>query len=616
MKPVTQLLRAYIEPDKFHYEGNPGHEPSPRELQEMEMVEIKRFLGPEAWPWFGPMLIFDCETTTGLGQKLRFGMFQLRGKPYRKLVEIAKREKKAGQIVPRSAMDELWKAGLFYDPAICTEDEISLMKTYAETHSMEFMTKEKFTNDVFYKLHYIKAGRNGELPDTLPCMVIGHNLPFDLGALSIRAAPSRDDNYGGLTLTLQDNRPGLTVKKIGFGKHIYGVHQSRNARRNHRFIDTLQLSRALFGAHSGAKLGDVLVNLGIGGITKGTADYHGPITEEYLDYCCNDVEAAWRAYDGLRALYCKHGVSTPIDKIYSEASLGKAYLKDLGVKPFFEKNPDFDRRMIGPFMEGLYGGRSEVRWRHEIREGMLSDFKGQYSAVNALMKLQDLNIAERVVPVEEDWRGSAACMLKDITFEILQVKEAWPLLRGVALVRPNNDILPVRTDYEQDDNKDDNPANLRAQQIGVNVVVSGPPSWYAFADVIASKLLTGRCPEIIRTITLKPVGVQEGLKEFRFFGDPEYTIDLRKDDLFQRFIDMRSEIKRRPDFDGNASYSAMEQGIKLTSSATSYGVLIEFVVEERKKETATTVYHGADATRKVAHAPVLADDGGLGILQS
>ena len=30
---------------------------------------------------------------------------------------------------------------------------------------------------------------------------------------------------------------------------------------------------------------------------------------------------------------------------------------------------------------------------------------------------------------------------------------------------------------------------LGAQQIGVNVVMSGPPTWYSFADVIASKIL-------------------------------------------------------------------------------------------------------------------------------
>ena len=51
------------------------------------MREAKLILGPDAWPWFGPMLILDCETNTGIGQELRFGFFQERGVNYRELIE-------------------------------------------------------------------------------------------------------------------------------------------------------------------------------------------------------------------------------------------------------------------------------------------------------------------------------------------------------------------------------------------------------------------------------------------------------------------------------------------------------------------------------------------------
>jgi hypothetical protein len=84
--------------------------------------------------------------------------------------------------------------------------------------------------------------------ETLPAMVIAHNAPFDLGALALRAGPSRGDNYGGLTLYLQKKRPGLAIRKIGCGKHFYKANQSRNERRNHRFIDTMQLGRALLSS--------------------------------------------------------------------------------------------------------------------------------------------------------------------------------------------------------------------------------------------------------------------------------------------------------------------------------------------------------------------------------
>src|SRR5208283_5034986 len=97
--------------------------------------------------------------------------------------------------------------------------------------------------------------------------------------------------------------------------------------------------------------------------------------------------------------------------------------------------------------------------------------------------------------------------------------------------------------------------------------VSGPPTWYSFADAIASKILNdGRCPEILRTITLEPHGVQSGLKPIKFFGEPNFEIDLERRDLFQRVIDMRVEVK-----DDNP---AMALSLKLLASATSYGAAI------------------------------------------
>jgi hypothetical protein len=87
MKPVTQMLRSFIETDPPKAKRRGLQRKSPLADQTMEMAEIERLLGPDAWPWFGPMLILDCETTTDIGQKLRFGVFQERGLNYRNLVE-------------------------------------------------------------------------------------------------------------------------------------------------------------------------------------------------------------------------------------------------------------------------------------------------------------------------------------------------------------------------------------------------------------------------------------------------------------------------------------------------------------------------------------------------
>ena len=371
MKPVTQMLRAFIETDPPKTKGpGPNRSGGPLAAQRMEMAEIERLLGPDAWPWFGPMLIIDCETTTDIGQKLRFGVFQERGLNYRDLVE---RKRFNGRIT-REDMDEQRSEGIFYNPATCSETEIETMRAHAEKHGLRFLTLEKFLYTVFYRLYYYKRWREGDPPMTMPMLVIGHNLPFDLGAISYDAGPSKGRNYGGLTLKLAEKRPSIVIKKLGFGKHLFSAHHHWNKRRNLQFVDTQQLGRAMLGPGNSSIKG-MLKKLKIGDETKGEADYEGPITPEYIEYCRADVRATWRIFVELRALYRKHGRTREIDRIYSEASLGKAYLTDFGIKPFLQQNPGFDRRMIGPFMEALYGGRSEVRIRHELRETIAGRFQ-------------------------------------------------------------------------------------------------------------------------------------------------------------------------------------------------------------------------------------------------
>ena len=344
----------------------------------------------------------------------------------------------------------------------------------------------------------------------------------------------------------------------------------------------------------------LLKKLKITDVEKGNTDYDGSITPEYLAYGRTDVQATWRIFQELRTLYVKHGRSRSIDRIYSEASLGKAYLDDYGVTPFMKQNPSFDPHDIGPFMEALYGGRSGVRIRHEIREMIQADCKSQYSAMNALMGLQSLLIADRVEAMKAGPNSEAARCLRDVTLADLQRKETWPKLRGVALIKPRDDILPVRTVFTESEPDDEGDVR-RAQQIGLNIIISGPPTWYSFADIIASKLLTGKCPEILKTIVLVPHGVQKGLKPIAFFGDDEFTIDLYKDDFFQRVIDMRSTISKS---------DPKNLALKLVASAVSYGATIEFIVDEHKDRTGTTVYHADKDARRIARAAVPSGDGG------
>jgi hypothetical protein len=250
-KAYTAMLRAFIETDPPKKKKSPGAGDSSQGRRKgehasakLEMSEIKRQLGPDAWPWFGPMLIFDCETETKIGQRLRFGLFQERGLNYRDLVE---RKKKRGGFITRHDMDAQRSEGIFYNPDACTKTEIAHMSAYADEHGLRFMTLDDFLYKVFFRTYYLKHWQKGDMPQTLPMLVIGHNLPFDLGRLARRAGPSKGSNYGGLTLTLAEKRASIAIKKLGFGKHLFKAGQDWSHRRNLQFLDTQQLGRAMLG---------------------------------------------------------------------------------------------------------------------------------------------------------------------------------------------------------------------------------------------------------------------------------------------------------------------------------------------------------------------------------
>jgi hypothetical protein len=120
-----------------------------------------------------------------------------------------------------------------------------------------------------------------------------------------------------------------------------------------------------------------------------------------------DVQCTWELWVKLRDLYKLHGIKKRIRRVYSEASIGKRYYEEMNVLSFFgydnrlkvfTQNLDFDLLDVGASMEGYYGGRSEARIRHQIIECMHADFRSQYPTVDALMKLQDLLLAERGSP--------------------------------------------------------------------------------------------------------------------------------------------------------------------------------------------------------------------------
>jgi hypothetical protein len=71
------------------------------------------------------------------------------------------------------------------------------------------------------------------------------------------------------------------------------------------------------------------------------------ITKQYIDYNRRDVLATAELAARLLEEYGKHNISTQVTKIFSPASIGKGYLRDMGILPVLQRQPSFPKKYLG-----------------------------------------------------------------------------------------------------------------------------------------------------------------------------------------------------------------------------------------------------------------------------
>jgi hypothetical protein len=79
-----------------------------------------------------------------------------------------------------------------------------------------------------------------------------------------------------------------------------------------------------------------------------TDEYSGPITSTFLEYAARDVQTTWECYEELVRRGDTLGLKdTRPHQSFSEASIGKAYLKAMGVEPWREKQREPSEHPMG-----------------------------------------------------------------------------------------------------------------------------------------------------------------------------------------------------------------------------------------------------------------------------
>ena len=531
---------------------------------EKPTAKAKRPVAP-ASSW---SLIFDRETTAHPGQALRFGAYQFRNG------------------------DKLDEAGIFYDPDGVTPDELETLCNHAIANGLELRTRESFVDDVFFKRAF-----------DLRATIVGFNLPFDISRLAISHATARTPvdsmasaMHGGFTFKLSAQKiyPNVRVKHLSQRTALISfaaTMQQLDARgqrkrelltptRRGHFIDVKTLAGALFAR--GLSLASLSVFLKVENPKLDFEDFDGPITDDMARYAVRDVQATWECYREVMGRVTKLGLSRTIpEKIYSEASIGKGYLKEMGVRRWRKCQPDCPRDLLAKIMGSYFGGRSEIHIRREVRQVILCDFLSMYPTVCTLMGLWKFVIADGMT--WRDTTNESRDFLEIVDLEMLQLRPTWAQLATLVRVLPDADIFPVRAEY----------AGEGQSTIGANYLTSTVPLWFTLADCIAAKLLSGKAPKVVEAISFAPGTVQPDLRTIEISGNPEYCVDPNATDFFKRIIELRQSVKVQRDAAAGAERDELEteqNALKIAANSTSYGIFIEVNVETGAKPKPTTVH--------------------------
>jgi hypothetical protein len=510
------------------------------------------------------VLVFDTETTTDDSQRLIFGVWRY---------FVDRHERIPGVVCVEEGIvyaDDLPET----DP-----DAYAKLVAYAATKTaavwpgfpsrIRMLSRSEFVEQILWRYGHKQRAT-----------IVGFNLPFDLTRLAIAATTARGRFAGGISLRLSERerfRPRIAYKTIDSKRHLIGFTSpdgdDNDRRFRGHFLDLRTLCFAL--SDRAGTLEACCTQFGVA--FKKRDVQHGSVDENYITYCREDVAATAALFRAAMTEYARHPIELQATKAYSPASIGKAYLRAMRIRPILERQPDFPVDVLGYGMAAFFGGRAEGRIRRWPLPVIYVDFLSMYPTVNALMGSWRLITANHI-DVDDVTDHVRRLIASKQLFTRCFSPNLWPELLTLVELEPDGALLPVRAGYD--------PASADFG-IGLNTYWLNGGAWYTLADVVASVILTGRAPRIVRALRLCPVGRQKGMRPVLWRGAIE--IDPRRDDFFRTAI----EERKRTDADDKLPTEERERlsrSLKVTTNATSYGVLAEYVRHELHQPVGVDVY--------------------------
>jgi hypothetical protein len=511
---------------------------------------------PKLWPNYA--LVWDTETTVDLEQKLTFGVWrfcQLHGNEY-----VAVQE------------------GLFYDDGLSPKG-IETILAYKRKHladelesgavvELTVLSRATFVERIFWES--VRAG----------ALIVGFNLSFDISRIAVEWTAARNGGFSFVLSCLSQknvenlHRPRVRIAPLnGVAEKIELTavrHKNeQNKWRRGRFLDLHTLAFALtddsYSLASAIRAFDSRPE-------KMEHTPTGRVSETEISYARQDVRATLGLLNALKREYGLHRISLPPEKAYSPASIGKAYLRAMGITEPMRKFNDISPKIHGIAMAAYYGGRAECHIRRWPVPVVPVDVTSEYPSVDALLGIWDLLTAERLTT--EDATAEVRALLAAVALDGLFKPGFWKQLNFYAQIESDGDILPIRSVYD---------AKSGTRNIGLNTLRWKQPMWIAGPDLISSVILSGHMPTIREAFRIVPHGKQSSLTPIKLRG--AVSIDPTSEDFFTRVIEYRKQ---------NKADDRLQYFLKILANSTSYGTYLELnpVTIDASKRPTITVYSG------------------------
>ncbi len=519
---------------------------------------------PSSWT-----LTFAVATGDAASQRLRFLVYQVR------------------------KGSDLRGEGIAYELDELNDAERSRLYAFATSHGFDVMAVTEFVDNVFFPVVYDREG----------CCV-GADLPFALSRLAVSHGNSPAPMRGGFTFRLvhHGGRPNVQVKHLEGGAALIrftippGQRTPRGMRRRRlqvrptrgHFADVRTLGKALLGERY--PLSTLAHLLGVPFTSPGGEDQSN-VMGTTLGTKVEQVRATWECFAALRARYDGFGLAqTPITAIYSEASIGKAVLRQLGVRPWRQLQPSFPPELLGQILCAAHGGRADVHLRRILTRVLYCDVRAAYPAAFALLGLWPFVVAEGVA--SDDATDEVRHLLDSLTVAQLADAARWQDLRVLVQVSPTADLLPTRSGY----------GDSAALTTGLNELTIKQPLWFTLADCAVATVLNDKPLTVLQALRFRPVGSQANLHAFRFGDD---VIDPT-DDVPRRLVEVRRQVQAeamaaREVGDGERAdlLEARQLALKATVNALCSGIPLELNVVEYAQPQPVTVYGPDGVGREV-----------------